>query len=184
MQAMKRLSLIAVAFAALASLGVSAGTAGPVTKQNGGTPVFADFTSICAVPGYLFYGNCSGSSSKYAEIKGKVNAVQAKAGRWNLGISFKNLTPGAIYRLWGNRNPETTPPGIVVGFFVIDTGVAGADGTLSFSYQTTDPWYLSFDLNVLSGPSDVYGVTTVTSYWSDQKLQVLNPDGSLFVPSA
>jgi hypothetical protein len=180
---MKRLSIFGVAVAALA-LGAGAAAAKPITKQNGAAPLFADFTSICAIPGFLFYGNCNGNSSTYSTVSGRINAVQAKAGVWNLGVSFKGLTPGASYRLWGNRDAGTPTPGLVVGFFAIADAVAGLDGTANFSYQTTDPTYLSFDLNVLSGPSDVYGITVVTSYWSDQRIQVLNPDGTLYVPTA
>jgi hypothetical protein len=179
---MKRLPVIGILVVALV-LGASAAFAKPITKQNGGAPLFADFTSICAIPGFLFYGNCSGNPSTYTSVSGRINAVQPKSGVWNLGISFKGLTPGASYRLWGNRDPGTPTPGLVVGFFEIADAVAGLDGTASFSYQTTDPTYLSFDLNVLSGPTDRFGITVVTSYWSDQRIQVLNPDGTLYVPT-
>jgi hypothetical protein len=179
---MKRLSIVCVVLAALA-LSASAAFAKPITKQNGSTPLFADFTSICAIPGFLFYGNCSGNPSTYTSVKGRINAVQPKPGVWNLDISFKGLAPGASYRLWGNRDSGVPTPGLVIGFFEIADAVAGLDGTASFSYQTTDPTYLSFDLNVLSGPGDRYGITVVTSYWSDQRIQVLNPDGTLYVPT-
>jgi hypothetical protein len=52
---------------------------------------------------------------------------------------------------------------------------------VSFDYQTTNPTNLGFDLNVLSNPNDVNGITLVTSYWSNQWLQV-KTGGLLYVP--
>jgi hypothetical protein len=183
---MARFAVLAVA-AALLVFGASAAFAskgGPVTQQNGKTPVFKAFTSICAVPGYVNYGNCAGDPTTYTEVTGKVNAVQAKAGVWNLGISFSNLEPGRYYRLWGNRTGSTPAPGEIDGFFVIGTAVAALDGTAKFSYRTSQPTYLGFDLNILDDPEQLRGITVVTSYWSEQALQVLNPDGTLFVPGS
>ena len=65
-----------------------------------------------------------------------------------------------------------------------DTTVAALDGTAKFSYQTNDPKYLGFDLNILDDLSQRSGITVVTSYWSEQALQVLNADGTLYVPTA
>ncbi len=107
--AMARLAVLAVAAALLVS-GSSTAVAGPVTQQNGKTPVFKAFTSICAVPGYVNYGNCAGDPTTYTDVTGKVNAVQAKAGSWNLGVSFNGLEPGRYYRLWGNRTGSTPAP--------------------------------------------------------------------------
>jgi hypothetical protein len=168
--------------AALTIVGESAALprSGPITKQNGSTPVFNTFTSICAVAGYANYGNCNGDTTKYTNVTGRINAVQAKVGVWNLGLSFANLEPGASYKLWGNRT--TAVPWTIAGFFPIATVVAAPDGTARFSYQTADPSGLGFDLNILEGPSDFYGITVVTSYWSNQAIQVLNPDGTLYVP--
>jgi hypothetical protein len=180
---MTRLAVLTAAAALLAS-GASTALAGPVTQQNGKTPVFKAFTSICAVPGYVNYGNCAGDPTTYEDVTGKVNAVQAKAGRWNLGVSFKGLEPGRYYRLWGNRTGSTPLRGDIDGFFVIGTALAALDGTARFSYQTTDPKYLGFDLNILDDPEQLRGITVVTSYWSEQALQVLNPDGSLYVPGS
>jgi hypothetical protein len=178
---MNRLAVVAAAAAVLLSA-TSAAVAAPVTQQNGKTPVFNAFTSICSVPGYVNYGNCAGDPTTYTNVTGKVNAVQAKAGRWNLGVSFKGLVPGRYYRLWGNRSDSTPSPGEIDGFFIIGTAVAALDGTARFSYQTSAPKYLSFDLNILDDPEQYRGITVVTSYWSEQALQVLNPDGSLYVP--
>jgi hypothetical protein len=181
---MKRLMLIAAAVAALAITGASSAmrAAGPITKQNGSTPVFKDFTSICAVPGYADYGNCGGDTTTYTNITGRVNAIQAKTGVWNLGLSFTNLQPGASYKLWGNRT--TAVSGLVTGFFPIATAVAALDGTARFSYQTTDPSNLGFDLNILYNQWDYYGITVVTSYWSNQAIQVLDASGDLWVPAS
>ena len=116
-------------------------------------------------------------------VTGRINAIQAKAGRWNLGISFKNLQPGIVYRLWGNRD-GTPVAGAVGGDSPVATAAAAADGTLSFSYQTSDPTNLGFDLNSIAGPWDLNGVTIVTSYWSQQMIKVLSPDGALVRPVA
>lgn len=177
---MSRLTTIA---AAVLFLTVGAAAAAPITKQNGKNPVFKDFTSICAVSGYASYGLCNGSTTRFTDVRGKVNAVQAKSEVWNLGVSFSHLTPGALYRLWGNRVGATPVQGDISGFFPIGTATALDDGTAKFSYQTDDPTNLGFDLNILPTPDTWNGITIVTSYWSEQWLQVLNPDGSLYVPS-
>jgi hypothetical protein len=181
---MNRLASIAALVAGLSILAVPAALGGPITKQNGTTPVFNDFTSICGVPGYLNYGNCGGDPTTYGNVTGRINAVQAKLGRWNLGLSFKNLQPGALYRLWGNQDGAVPAPGEISGFFPIATAVAGLDGTASFSYQTSNPSNLGFDLNILADATVYRGVTVVTSYWSQQAIKVMNPDGTLYVPTA
>jgi hypothetical protein len=175
---MKRVT-IAATIAVLALLTSSAALAGggPITKQNGKSPAFSSFTSICAVAGYTGYGFCAGSSTTFSGVKGKINAVQAKAGRYNLGISFDGVTPGATYRLWGNRDGVAVA-GQLDGFFQVATAQASADGSVEFDYQTTEPETLGFDLNQLRDPSDVHGITIVTSYWSKQFLHV-NSDGTL-----
>jgi hypothetical protein len=166
-------------------LGVTAGSAGgPITKQNGSNPVFADFKSICGVSGYVNYGLCGGDPTNFTNVRGRINAVQAKVGVWNLGLSFSGLTPGASYKLWGNRTGATPSPGVISGFFEIGTGAADVDGTLRYSYQTSDPSNLGFDLNWLESAFDQYGWTIVTSYWSNQTLQVLNANGTLYVPGS
>jgi hypothetical protein len=168
------------ALVAALSFGVSVAVAGgPITKQNGKTPVFNSFTSICAVPGYAYFWGCDGNVTRHSEVTGRINAVQPKAGVWNLGISFAHLTPGAGYKLWGNRSGAVPSPGVIDGFFQIGEVVAGFDGTARYSYQTKDPSILGFDLNLLPGYN---GVTIVTSYWSNQVIQVRNPDGTLYVP--
>jgi hypothetical protein len=174
---MKRAASIGALVAAISLVAVSAAAGGgPGTKQNGSNPLFKDFTSICSVPGYLAYGNCNGDPTKYTNITGRINAVQAKTGRWNLGFTFTGLEPGIPYRLYGNQLGVAPVP-YNTGFFVIGDGIPGLDGTLRFSYQTTDPSNLGFDLNLLWGD-----ITVVTSYWSQQWIQVMNPDGTLFVP--
>jgi hypothetical protein len=171
-------------FVLLVCLAVSSASAAPITKQNGSDPVFKDFTSICTVAGYVNFGWCGGDATKFTDIKGKVNAIQPKIGRWNLGLSFKGLMPGWTYRLWGNRDPATPSPGVIPGFFMIGDAVADANGNASFSYQTDDPNYLGFDLNILDHPWSFNGVTLVTSYWSQQAIRVLNADGTLYVPGS
>jgi hypothetical protein len=183
---MKRLVFTAVLVATLA-VGVSAAAAGgPITKQNGSSPLFTDFTSICAVPGFATYGFCAGDTTRFTDVTGRINAIQAKPGRWNLGISFAHLVPGATYELWGNQSGATPVPGVVAGFFSVGRGVAGFDGTLKFSYQTTNPTDLGFDLNVVHVPpiQNVGNITIVTSWWSSQAIQVMNPDGTLYVPGS
>jgi hypothetical protein len=178
----RAIALGALMLGLLVAGGSTAIAGGPITKQNGKNPLFNDFTSICAVTGYANYGDCAGSTTAFTNVKGRINAIQAKPGRWNLGISFKNLQPGAIYRLWGNRDGAAVA-GQINAFFPIATAYAGADGTVEFSYQTTDPANLGFDLNRLRFEWDTNGTTIVTSYWSQQLIQVLNPDGTLYVPN-
>jgi hypothetical protein len=182
---MTRLTITAlVATLAIAGATASRASGGPITKQNGSTPVFNNFTSICAVPGYLNYGNCGGDPTTYRKVSGRINAVQAKVGVWNLGVSFTNLEPGRTYRLWGNRSATAPSTGVIDSFFPIATAVATLDGSARFSYQTTNPTNLGFDLNILADASEYRGTTVVTSYWSLQSLQVLNPDGTLYTPSS
>jgi len=169
-----------VLFALLVSIAVvSSASAEPITKQNGNNPVFQDFTSICSVPGYVNYGLCNGDPTMFTNVKGKVNAIQPKPGRWNLGISFRGLQPGRQYTLWGNQDGAIPSPGVVGGFFVIASGTADLNGDLNFSYQTSNPQNLGFDLNTVLG-----NVTIVTSYWSQQAIKVLNADGTLYVPGS
>ena len=179
---MSRLLTFAAIVGAAVLAGASSGAAAPVTKQNGSTPVFSNFTSICSVPGYADYGLCNGSTTTFSNVTGKINAVQAKDGRWNLGISFLGLQPGAMYRLWGNQDGAPPTPGVYGGFFIVGTGVADAKGKLSLSYQTTTPTNLGFDLNLLAIPDQFINVTIVTSYWSQQAIKVLDTDGDLYVP--
>jgi hypothetical protein len=146
--------------------------------------VFNNFTSICAVPAFVNYGFCGGDPTRFTNVSGKVNAVQAKAGIWNLGISFAGLEPGAIYKLWGNRVQTDPESRDLSGFFAISVVVAAADGTARFSYQTSDPTNLGFDLNKLATMTDDYGITLVTSYWTNQTIQVRNADGTLYVPGS
>jgi hypothetical protein len=156
-------SLLVLALSLLvASVWVSAGAAKPITKQNGSQPVLT-FTSICTVSGYASYGFCNGDPTTFTDVGGRMNAVQAKPGRYNLGFSFTNLIPGRTYRLWGNDG----------GWFSIGTAVADANGDAKFSYQTTSPAGLGFDLNY-----DDPNITVVTSYWSGQRLST-NADSSL-----
>src|SRR5215470_15878297 len=106
--------------------------AAPPTKQNGSDPLFTKFTSICQVPGYLWYGNCNLSAATNTEITGRIDAVQPKVGRWNLDFTFTHLTPGAVYRLWGNQSGTPPLAFVVDGFFLIGSGTAGLDGTIRF----------------------------------------------------
>ena len=169
---MKRLLTIGLATLALASAG-TATAGGPVTKQNGSTPVFTSFTSICKLAPYANYGYCADGVSQFPSASGRINAVQPKPKVWSLDLSFANLQPGAAYTLWGNSTAPQAIPGEIVGFFAIGTVVAAADGTAKFTYQTTAPENLGFDLNL-------NGYTILTSYWSNQRLHV-NADGTLSV---
>jgi hypothetical protein len=178
---MRRALGIVVVLAALA--GAATAVAAPIIKQNGSDPVFKDFTSICAVPGYIDFGMCQGSASRFADVKGRINAIQPKPGVWNLGLSFSHLEPGSAYRLWGNRRGAVPVAGDIRGFFIVGSAVADATGAARFSYQTTDPTNLGFDLNRLPTPDSYNGTTIVTSYWSSQWLQVLDVDGTLFTPT-
>jgi hypothetical protein len=161
-----KLTIMAIV-AALALAATAQG--GPITKQNGSAPVIGAFTSICAVPGYSGYGSCGGSASTFAEVGGRMNAVQAKAGRYNLEFEFSSLTPGVAYRLWSTRN--AVPFG--GSWSEVGRGIADESGSVSFKLQTTEPGGLGFDLNTVVGDT-----TIVTSWWSGQKL-VVNGDSSL-----
>ena len=165
-----RTRLLAV-LAASTALAVAAAPslAGPITKQNGQKPAFDAFTSICAVPGYADYGICGGDATAFTNVKGKMNAVQAKQGRYNLDFSFTNLTPGVEYRLWATRNAIPFQG----TYLEVGRAVADAAGNVSYKLQTTEPGGLGFDLNRFHGD-----VTIVTSWWSGQYL-VVNADGSL-----
>jgi hypothetical protein len=176
---MKRVLAIAL-FAGLAV--VAAANAAPLTKQNGRSPASTGFTSICAVSGFVGYGFCNGDPTTFAGVKGRINAVQPKAGVYNLDFTFSNLAPGLSYRLYGNRSGLTPIPGVVIGFFPIATTIASSDGTAEFSYQTTSPTELGFDLNVASSPLDPGDVTVVTSWWSKQWLE-RNADTTLYALS-
>jgi hypothetical protein len=154
---------IAVAVAAAPSL------AGPITKQNGSKPAFNAFTSICAVPGYASYGLCGGDPTRFADVKGRMNAVQAKRGRYNLEFTFTNLSPGVEYRLWATRSAVPFSG----SYLEVGRAIADASGSVSYSLQTTEPGGLGFDLNTILGD-----ITVVTSWWSGQYL-VVNPDTSV-----
>ena len=161
-------ALLCLSVAAAACVVAAAALGAPVTKQNGKSPAFTGFTSICTLAPYLFYGDCNGDATAFTNVKTRMNAIQAKPGRYNLEFTFSNLTPGTVYRLWGNDG----------AFFKIGTAVVGDTGSVSFEYQTRAPAGLGFDLNRIRGDWDVNGFTQVTSYWSNQLLAV-NPDGTL-----
>jgi hypothetical protein len=165
---MRRVMTGGILVCALALAGTSQ-AAGPVTKQNGSDAVIKAFTSICAVSGYADYGLCGGDTTKFTDVGGRMNAIQPKAGTYNLEFVFTGLTPGLEYRLWSTR--DAVPFG---GSFA-EVGRAIADGTGSVKYQlqTTSPGGLGFDLNTVQGD-----ITIVTSWWSGQKL-VVNPDSTL-----
>ncbi len=158
--------LVVVAAVAVAAVVVPSGLSKAPVKQNGTTPMFNDFTSICSVSGYAFYGNCGGDVTKYANVSGRINSVLNK-GRYNLGFTFAHLTPGVSYRLWGYDDT----------FFAIATAVADASGVAKFSFQTSAPVGLGFDLNTVAG-----NLTVVTSYWSGQLL-AKRADGTLYALS-
>lgn len=164
---------------ALAVAAISAATAGaaPLTKQNGKTPVLSSFTPICAMPAYINYGYCGGNAKTFSGVGGRVDAVQPKPGSWNLELTFSRLRPGVSYTLWGNQSGVAPIPGTFMGgFFAIGTSLADASGTAKFSYRTTNPTNLGFDLNT-TDPN----YTVVTSWWSSQWLQILDSSGMLYV---
>jgi opacity protein-like surface antigen len=171
---MKKTLLLALLFVAFSAAGASAA---PVTKQNGRNAVFSSFTPICSMPAFVNYGYCNGNAGTFADVAGRIDAVQAKAGRWNLSLTFTHLSPGVSYTLWGNRSGATPTPGSVSGFFVAGTSIADAAGTANFDYQTTSPTNLGFDLNTTGD-----NVTIVTSWWSSQWLHIFDSTGTLFVP--
>ena len=164
-----RSALTVVAIVATLVLAGSSQAGGPVTKQNGSTPVISKFTSICAVDGYAGYGLCGGSKTTFSGVGGKMSAVQPKSGTYNLDFSFSGLTPATEYRLWATYDAvrfDGTWKEVV-------RGVTDASGSIKLSVQTTAPNGLGFDLNTIEG-----NITIVTSWWSGQKL-VLNADGTL-----
>ena len=176
---MKRVYLTTVLIVALTIVGAAlvaspSQAGGPITKQNGSSPAFAGFTSICTVGGYAGYGLCGGDVTKFTKVAGKMNAVQAKQGRYNLDFTFTNLTPGVEYRLWATRD------GVPGAGTYLEVGRTFADGSGSVTYklQTTTPAGLGFDLNTVQG-----NVTLVTSWWSGQYL-VVNADGTLSAAGA
>ena len=150
--------LAALAFAATAH-------GGPITKQNGSASVISAFTPICAVSGYAGYGLCGGSTATFSGVGGKLNAVQAKAGRYNLDFTFSGLTAGTEYRLWATTDGST--------WSEVGRAFASESGAVSYEWQTSSPAGLGFDLNTVQGD-----ITIVTSWWSGQRL-VVNADSSL-----
>jgi hypothetical protein len=174
-----------LALLSTAVLAAPAATAAPITKQNGGNSVVVKATSICSIPFYVNYGLCGGNPQAFTNVSLQVNAVQPKVGVWNLEITFWGLAPASTYRLYGNQDPGVAVPGVPGGgFFAITSGSSDSEGKIKFKYQTTNPANLSFDLNAFAGPPGFFGgpdYTVVTTYWSNQKLQV-KPDGTLFVP--
>ena len=168
---MKRINLTIMLVFVLAIVGAAGVTSpsqaggGPITKQNGSSPAFEKFTSICAVSGYANWGFCGGDVTKFTDVKGKMNAIQAKQGRYNLEFEFTRLTPGVEYRLWATRDGAS--------FLEVGRVFADESGSVKYKLQTNAPAGLGFDLNTAQGD-----VTLVTSWWSGQSL-VVNADGTL-----
>jgi hypothetical protein len=163
-----RSALTAVAIVATLTLVGSAQAAGPVTKQNGSSPVL-NFTPICAVTGYADYGLCGGVTSTFSGVGGKLNAIQPRLGTYNFEFLFSGLTPATEYKLLATL--DAVPFG---GTWVeVGRSVADAAGNVTFSMVTTSPVGLGFDLNRVAGD-----ITITTSWWSGQKL-VKNADTTL-----
>jgi hypothetical protein len=163
-----RSALTAVAIVATFTLVGSAQAAGPVTKQNGSSPVL-NFTPICAVTGYADYGLCGGVTSTFSGVGGKLNAIQPRLGTYNFEFLFSGLTPATEYKLLATL--DAVPFG---GTWVeVGRAVADAAGNVTFSMVTTSPVGLGFDLNRVAGD-----ITITTSWWSGQKL-VKNADTTL-----
>jgi hypothetical protein len=95
-------ALMCLLVATAACVVAAAALGAPVTKQNGKSPAFSGFTSICTLAPYLIYGDCNGDATAFTNVNSRMNAIQAKPGRYNLEFTFSNLTPGTVYRLWGN----------------------------------------------------------------------------------
>ena len=163
---MKRV-LVITALAAL-TLVAAAQAAPPITKQVG-KDALDPFTSICAVPGYVDYGLCGGSTQTFAGVDGKINVMQKSQGVYDLDFTFTGLTPGVEYRLWGTYN--AVPFG--GQWFEVGRGAADLAGAVKFKLETNAPAGLGFDLNQVSGD-----ITIVTSWWSGDKL-VVNGDTTL-----
>ena len=153
-------ALTAVAIVATLTL-VGSAQAGPITKQNGSSPVL-NFTPICAVDGYADYGLCDDETT-FSGVGGKLNAIQTKLGTYNLEFVFSWLTPATEYHLMATY--DAVPFG---GTWVeVGRGVADAAGALKLSTQTTSAAGLGFDLNRVQGD-----ITITTSWWSGQFLKV------------
>jgi len=153
-------ALTAVAIVATLTL-VGSAQAGPITKQNGSSPVL-NFTPICAVDGYADYGLCDDETT-FSGVGGKLNAIQTKLGTYNLEFVFSGLTPATEYHLMATY--DAVPFG---GTWVeVGRGVADAAGALKLSTQTTSAAGLGFDLNRVQGD-----ITITTSWWSGQFLKV------------
>ena len=129
------LALAAAAAIIAVAVGAAPSQAGPITKQNGSKPAFEAFTSICSVPGYADYGLCGGDATRFTQVKGKMNAVQPKQGRYNLDFSFTNLTPGVEYRLWATR--DAIP--FHGTYLEVGRAFADASGNAAYKLQTTSP---------------------------------------------
>ena len=162
---MKTVRTVATIVVALALAG-SSQAGGPFTKQNGSSPVIRAFTPICAVPGYATYGFCGGLTTTFSGVSGRMNAVQAKPGRYNLDFSFAGLTPGVEYRLWSTRD--------AVSWLEVGRAFANESGSVAYKLQTDSPGGLGFDLNTIAAGD----ITIMTSWWSGQKL-VVNADTTL-----
>jgi hypothetical protein len=99
-----RSALTAVAIVATLTLVGSAQAGGPVTKQNGSSPVL-NFTPICAVAGYADYGLCGGLTSTFSGVGGKLNAIQPVR-HYNLELRLSGLTPATEYKLPSTATPS------------------------------------------------------------------------------
>ena len=144
---MRRVMTGGILVGALALAGTSQ-AGGAVTKQNGSDAVIKAMTSICAVSGYADYGLCGGDTTKFTNVGGKMNAIQPKAGQYNLEFVFTNLTPGVEYSAL-----VETRDAVPFGGTFTEVGRAIADGAGSAKYQlqTTSPGGLGFDLNTVQG---------------------------------
>src|SRR5689334_11299508 len=106
--------------ALIAGLTAATAAAGPVTKQNGRNALFTSFTPICSMPAFLNYGYCNGNAQTFADVGGRIDAVQPKAGTWNFDLTFTHLRPGVSYTLWGNQSGAAPIPGqAFFGWFAI-----------------------------------------------------------------
>lgn len=158
---------IGVAVSAALVTAALAGTASaaPVSKQNGQSAL-QPFSSVCSpLPTYAY---CATDPTLYSTAAGKIDAVQAKAGRYNMGFTFTGLQAGSTYRVWENLNGAFTMLGDVVAD---DYGRA----TFAWQYFAQAGDALGFDLNI--DPTDGYGTTVVTSYWSGATLTSCGDEG-------
>jgi hypothetical protein len=175
---------IAGALASVALLTGGAGaltgvaSAAPLSKQNGNASI-NPFVSVCSLTSdkstdgrdLSNYGECGGDTTKFTDITSKIDVVQAKAGRYNYGFTFGNLTPGEEYTLivFVNGSVFARLDGSADAVDSLTPGVA----KYGWQYTPNTGDKIAFDLN------HNYGTTTVTSFWNGATLTDGGQDGMI-----